>query len=157
MSKEQLIKKAGLYTIFLVASTLFVYFTLMAALYPYAEKLNQLPAGSDVSGLIAEGIMLPMVFAILSLVILGLVQFLLLKPGSVTEKRIFSWVLIVFFGLALAMTILVLVGAFRDMATGAILGSVPALALSLSEIILGIIHLLEANQTLAKDNEPVAK
>jgi hypothetical protein len=157
MSKEQLVKKAGFYTIFLVASTLFIYFTLSAALYPYSAKLDSLPAGTLVSEKITEGIMLPFVFSTLSLVILGLFQFLLIKPESATEKRIFSLVLIIFFSLGLAMSILVLVGAVKESALGAILGIIPPATLSIAEIILGVIRLLEANKLLAQEENNPAK
>lgn len=154
MSKEQLVKKVGFYTIFFVASTLFIYFTLSAALYPYSDKLDSLPFGTPVSDKIATGIMLPFVIAILSLIIMGLFQFLLIKPESATEKRIFALVLIIFFALGLAMSVLVLVGAVKDSALGAILGVVPPAALSIAEITLGVIHLLEANKLLAQEETP---
>jgi len=151
MSKEQLVKKAGFYTIFLVTSTLFIYFSLSAALYPYSAKLDSLPSGTPVSDKIALGIMLPFVFSVLSLIILGLFQFLLIKPESATEKRIFALVLIIFFALGLAMSIVVLVGAVKDSALGAILGVIPPAALATAEIILGVIRLLEANKLLAQE------
>lgn len=157
MNKEQLVKKAGFYTIFLVASTLFIYFSLSAALYPYSAKLDSLPAGSRVTELITNGIMLPFVFAILSLIILGLFQFLLIKPESATEKRLFSLVLVFFFALGLALGIVVLVGAIKDSALGAILGVVPSVALAVAEIILGVIRLLEANKELAQEENISAK
>lgn len=157
MSKEHLVKKAGFYTLFLVASTLFIYFSLSAALYPYSAKLDASSAGTKVSELIANGIMLPYVFAILSLVILGLFQFLLIKPESATEKRIFSLVLIIFFALGFALTLVVLVGAIKDSALGAILGVIPPAALSIAEIILGVIRLFEANKELAQEENTPAK
>jgi len=157
MSKEQLVKKAGFYTIFLVASTLFIYFSLSAALYPYSAKLDSLPAGSKVIELITNGIMLPFVFAFLSLVILGLFQFLLIKPESATEKRIFSLVLIFFFALGLALSLVVLAGAIKDSALGAILGVIPPATLAIAEIILGVIRLLEANKELAQEENISAK
>lgn len=153
MSKEQLVKKAGLYTILLAAGTLFIYFSLSAALYPFSEKLDQLPSGSKVSELIAQGIMLPLVFAILSLAILGLVQFLLHKPESATEKRIYAGLLIFFFGLGLAMTIVVLVGAFKNAALATIYGSIPSFVICLAEILFGILRFVGANRLLAEENK----
>src|SRR5574344_1930080 len=150
MDKASLVKKIGLYTLFFVAGTLFVYFVLTVAMLPYSnpEKLNTTSNSAPLSLLVGLNIFLPLLYAFLSLIILGLVQFVLIKPDSTTEKRLASMALIFFFGLALGLSLVVFVLACMNNGYATIIGSTPALVLSLAEVVYGILRLWEANKAL---------
>jgi ABC-type lipoprotein release transport system permease subunit len=87
------------------------------------------------------------------LIILGLVQFVLIKPNSATEKRIASIALIFFFGLSLGLSLVVFIMACMNNGIATIIGSIPALVVSLAEVIYGILRLLEAYKALAEEEE----
>jgi signal transduction histidine kinase len=153
MDKTALVKKFSLYTLLFVSGTLFVYFVLTTAMYPYSGKLDTSSNSAPTSLLIATNIFLPLVYAFLSLIILGLVQFVLIKPNSATEKRIASIALIFFFGLSLGLSLVVFIMACMNNGIATIIGSIPALVVSLAEVIYGILRLLEANKALAEEEE----
>jgi hypothetical protein len=153
MDKTALVKKFSLYTLLFVSGTLFVYFVLTTAMYPYSGKLDTSSNSAPTSLLIATNIFLPLVYAFLSLIILGLVQFVLIKPNSATEKRIASIALIFFFGLSLGLSLVVFIMACMNNGIATIIGSIPALVVSLAEVIYGILRLLEAYKALAEEEE----
>jgi magnesium-transporting ATPase (P-type) len=157
MSKEELVKKAGLYTIFFVASTLFFYFCLSTALYPYSEKLDNGTNGVAISQIIGEHLFLPLSFGFLCLMILGLFQFVLIRPSSPTEKRIFAIARLVYFGLSLGLSLLVFIMAIDPKASATLIGCIAPLTLCIAEIVLGILQLLSANKELAVEESSETK
>lgn len=157
MEKASFVKKIGLYTLFFVSGTLFVYFVLTTAMLPYSEKLDTTTNSAPLSILIGVNIFLPLLYAFLSLVILGLVQFVLIKPSSATEKRIASIALIFFFGISLGLSLVVFVIACMNNGLATIVGSIPALVLSLAEVVYGILCLLEANKALLEEEKAAQK
>jgi Sec-independent protein secretion pathway component TatC len=151
MDKAALVKKLGLYTLLFVSGTLFVYFVLTTAMFPYSAKLDSSTTSTPISTTIGVNLFLPILYAFLSLIILGLVQFALIKPDSLTEKRISAIAVIFFFGLSLGLSLVVFILACMNNGLATIIGSIPALVVSLAEVVYGILRLLEANKALANE------
>jgi hypothetical protein len=156
MESEALVKKMAYYTIFFVAMTLFVFFSVSAGFYLYLDK-----ATSVDKALLMRGIYLPFVYAILSLAIALIMQFRLIDPATPNEQRIYAIALIFFFGLVFIFDLVVFISSGIKEGWMAFVGAVPSFAIASGEIVNGILILRKAlsglkDEVKAKNDAPKA-
>jgi len=153
MSKTILLKKVTSYFLFYVASTLFFYFFVSAGLYPYSNTLND-PYSL---GNLLQNIYLPVIFAVLSLAVALVSQFLLLKIGGPYEERIYGISLLIFFGAYFLFALLILILVFIHSSLILGLSLIPVFLVSFGEVTLGIVRLIDSYKATKEDEEAIAK
>jgi hypothetical protein len=153
MSKTILLKKVTSYFLFYVASTLFFYYFVSAGLYPYSTTLADPYSLEN----LLQNIYLPVIFAVLSFAVALVSQFLLLKIGGPYEERIYGISLLVFFGVYFLFALVILILTIMHPSLILSLSLIPAFLVSLGEITLGIVRLVDSYRATKEDEEAVAQ
>jgi hypothetical protein len=153
MSKTALLRKVSSYILFYVAATLFFYFFVSAGLYPYGTTL------SDPFTLehLLENVYLPVIFAVLSLSVALAAQFFLLKIGGPYEERIYGFTLVAFFGFYFLFALVILILTFVFPALVLALMLIPVFLISIAELTLGILRVVDSYKATKEDEEAIQK
>ncbi len=162
MEAFKIIRKLAYYLLFLIASTLVFYFLVGLALTRYTAIDN---INSEEN--LINNIYLPLMYTLIALVVMLVSQFLLIgKPGD-NEARLYSILLIVFFGVILGAGLIILAEGLINIPgnpvstnpTFLLCALVPALFIGLCEILYGIFGLLALSKkakTLKAEEEKEA-
>ena len=140
-----ILKKATFYFLFLTGAALFMYFSLTGGLI---LKIELESANQATYGKVVLNYSLGFLCLILALVMQRLVS----ANQAALEKKIFSYVLVFYFGLTVLADILIIVYGRSDLANTFLL-ALPSLVLALAEIVVGILGLL-ALRADKKQDEP---
>lgn len=145
MEAFRIIRKISYYLVFFIASTLVFYFLIGLSLTRYTPTSS---INSDET--LIENIYLPMMYALISLIVMLVVQFLLIGKPSDAEKRLYSISLLVFFGVLLGAAVLILAEGLVSIPSNAVSTNpgfflcalAPVFVISLSEVLYGGLGLL---------------
>jgi len=140
MEAFKIIKRIAIYLVFIIAAAFFFYYSVSLALAPYLKSFpNQ-------STLLLEGIYLPLMYAVISLVTMFFAQFLLIGKPHEIETNIYAWLLTIYFGVGLAAGVIILAYGLVSMQinndardpTYLICAMIPCLVVMLVEVIYGL-------------------
>ena len=98
-----------------------------------------------------------MIFAVLSLAVALVSQFLLLKIGGPYEERIYGISLLIFFGFYFLFALLILILVFIHSSLILGLSLIPVFLVSFGEVTLGIVRLIDSYKATKEDEEAIAK
>lgn len=160
METVKTIGKILSFLVYFVSATLFFYACcqLGFARYTVADDINS-------ASHILTTIYLPVIYALLSLTLVIITQALIIPKRSANTKRLFSIALMVFFAIMLGGSLLMLAYGIVRIPSNTvntdptlwIISLCPVFALSIIEIILGIISYLKWNKIVNDEEEKEEK
>lgn len=146
MEALKIIRRIAYYLVFLIASTLFFYEMVSLSLVTYKDGWDTFSFS-----LLFKEVYLPFFYAVISLTVALLTEaFLIGKPKEV-ETTIYPWTLIIFFGLGLLFSVIIMVlGLIKILdeplnkdPSFLILPLVCSILFTLSEVLWGAIYLFK--------------
>jgi hypothetical protein len=143
MSAANLVKKAGLYTLFYASSSLFAYYLISLGLYPYLAHTLSDPWSENS---LLNGVYLPLVFLLLSLLIAILSERVLVSKKGPEETRLSAIANLVFFGAMFLLGVLLLAKAGVEGATLLALSLIPLFSFCVIELAISLTKLISLRQ-----------
>jgi hypothetical protein len=136
-----ILRRLASYLLFFVASTLVFYYVLSLSLWMYASH-----EGMEAQEALLAGVYLPITYSFVSLGVTLASQALLIGKPASNEKRLYAISLMVFFGIMLGASILILAEGLSSIPTDEsstdpsffLCGLLPLLVFSASETVYGL-------------------
>lgn len=159
MEAFKIIKRIAVYLVFVVAAALFFYYSVAVALAPYLASFT------EETNFLSESVYLPLMYAILSLLVLIFSQFLLIGKPKEIETNIYAWLLTIYFGVGLAAGVIIIAYGLVSLNAGEdtrspiylVSGMVPCLVLMFGEVVLGIICSVKNKKNEALEQKQAAE